>query len=133
MLLFRLGSLVFSDISDFIWILLVFLLLAVLLFFFIKSCVAQHRADKKLYAELDEPVQEPELTAHNAVVISKHSEIVNGGSPNFPTHGIAFYAVFKTFDNKTFKLRIPEEIFKSISENQAGTLVMQENEFYDFK
>lgn len=130
---FKLGNIVFSDISDFIWILLVFLLLAVLLFFFIKSCVAQRRADKKLYEKLDEPVQEPELTAHNAVVISKHSEIINGGSPSFPTHGIAFYAVFKTFDNKTFKLRIPEEIFKSISENQAGTLVMQENEFYDFK
>lgn len=133
MLLFRLGSLVFTDISDFICMLLVFLLLAVLLFFFIKSCVAQRRADKKLYEELDEPVQEPELTAHNAVVISKHSEIVNGGSPNLPTHCIAFYAVFKTFDNKTFKLMIPEEIFKSVRENQAGTLVMQENGFYDFK
>ena len=133
MLLFRLGSLVFTDISDFICMLLVFLLLAVLLFFFIKSCVAQRRADKKLYEELDEPVQEPELTAHNAVVISKHSEIVNGGSPNLPTHCIAFYAVFKTFDNKTFKLMIPEEIFKSVRENPAGTLVMQENGFYDFK
>lgn len=133
MLLFRLGSLVFTDVSDFICALVLFMLLAVLLFFFVKSCVAQHRADKKLYAELDDPVQEPELTAHDAVVISKHSEIVNGGSPNLPTHCIAFYAVFKTFENKTFKLRIPEEIFESVRENQAGTLVMQENEFYDFK
>lgn len=41
MLLFRLGSLVFTDVSDFICALVLFMLLAVLLFFFIKSCVAQ--------------------------------------------------------------------------------------------
>ena len=68
MLLFRLGSLVFTDVSDFICALVLF-----------------------YYA---------------------------GGS--------AFFLYQKLRGSA-------REIFESIDENQAGTLVMQENEFYDFK
>lgn len=52
MLLFRLGSLVFTDVFDFICALVLFMLLAVLLFFFIKSCVAQRGKFLKASAKI---------------------------------------------------------------------------------
>lgn len=66
--LFRLGSLVFTDVSDFIW--------ALVLFYY--------------------------------------------------AGGFAFFLYQKPRGSA-------REIFESIGENQAGTLILQENEFYDFK
>lgn len=74
----------------------------------------------------------PPLTELHAVVTAKDAQIVHTGNAKAPSHRIRYQILFTLENNETRILDVPQEAFEQIHKNQIGTLVLQEEEFFDF-
>lgn len=74
----------------------------------------------------------PPLTELHAVVTAKDAQIVHTGSSKMPSHHIQCRILFTLDNNEVCILNVPQEAFERIFKNQIGTLVLQEDEFFDF-
>lgn len=74
----------------------------------------------------------PPLTELHAVVTAKDAQIVHTGTSKMPSHHIRYQILFTLENNETRVLEVPQEAFERIYKNQIGTLVLQDEEFFDF-
>lgn len=74
----------------------------------------------------------PPLTELHAVVTAKDAQIVHTGTSKMPSHHIRYQILFTFDNNETRVLEVPQEAFERIYKNQIGTLVLQDEEFFDF-
>lgn len=80
----------------------------------------------------DAELEFPPLTELHAVVTAKDAQIVYTGNPKLPSHHIRYQILFTLENNETRILDVPQEAFERIYKNQIGTLVLQDEEFFDF-
>lgn len=80
----------------------------------------------------DAEVELPPLTELHAVVTAKDAQIAHTGNPKLPSHHIRYQILFTLENNETRVLEVPQEAFERIYKNQIGTLVLQDEEFFDF-
>lgn len=80
----------------------------------------------------DAELEFPPLTELHAVVTAKDAQIVHTGNPKLPSHHIRYQILFTLENNETRVLEVPQEAFERIYKNQIGTLVLQDEEFFDF-
>ncbi len=80
----------------------------------------------------DVEVELPPLTELYAVVTAKDAQIVHTGNPKLPSHHIRYRILFTLENNETRVLEVPQEAFERIYKDQIGTLVLQDEEFFDF-
>lgn len=80
----------------------------------------------------DAELEFPPLTELHAVVTAKEAQIVHTGNPKLPSHHIRYQILFTLENNETRVLEVPQEAFERIYKNQIGTLVLQDEEFFDF-
>lgn len=80
----------------------------------------------------DAELEFPPLTELHAVVTAKDAQIVHTGNPKLPSHHIRYQILFTLENNETRVLEVPQEAFERIYKNQIGTLVLQDDEFFDF-
>ncbi len=74
----------------------------------------------------------PSLTDTRAVVTKKGTQLVHKGNSKTPSHELRFMILFTLENNETLLLKVPQEAFERIFENQIGTLVLQDGQFFDF-
>lgn len=74
----------------------------------------------------------PPLTELHAVVTAKDAQLVHTGTSKMPSHHIRYQILFTFDNNETRILDVPQEAFERIYKNQIGTLVLQDEEFFDF-
>lgn len=74
----------------------------------------------------------PPLTELHAVVTAKDAQLVHTGTSKMPSHHIRYQILFTFDNNETQILDVPQEAFERIYKNQIGTLVLQDEEFFDF-
>ncbi len=75
----------------------------------------------------------PELQDYGAFVREKHAALMQTGSPKEPSHKILFTVDFTLENGETKSVSVPQEAFERIHKGQSGTLVMQEDKFFDFQ
>lgn len=75
----------------------------------------------------------PKLQDYGAFVLEKHASLIHTGSYQEPSHEIQFTVDFALENGEIKSLLVPEEAFERIHKGQSGTLVMQEEEFFDFQ
>ena len=80
----------------------------------------------------DAELELPPLTELHAVVTAKDAQLVHTGTSKMPSHHIRYQILFTFDNNETRILDVPQEAFERIYKNQIGTLVLQEEEFFDF-
>lgn len=80
----------------------------------------------------DAELEFPPLTELHAVVTAKDAQIVHTGTSKMPSHHIRYQILFTLENNETRVLEVPQEAFERIYKNQIGTLVLQDEEFFDF-
>lgn len=80
----------------------------------------------------DAELELPPLTELHAVVTAKDAQIVHTGTSKMPSHHIRYQILFTLENNETRVLEVPQEAFERIYKNQIGTLVLQDEEFFDF-
>lgn len=74
---------------------------------------------------------EPEPVGIGARVISKRTEISYKGI-KIPEHSIVYIVSFLTDKGETKEYSVTEDIYNSLSEQDTGTLVTINNNFFDF-
>lgn len=80
----------------------------------------------------DAELEFPPLTELHAVVTAKDAQLVHTGTSKMPSHHIRYQILFTFDNNETQILDVPQEAFERIYKNQIGTLVLQDEEFFDF-
>lgn len=80
----------------------------------------------------DAELELPPLTELHAVVTAKDAQLVHTGTSKMPSHHIRYQILFTFDNNETQILDVPQEAFERIYKNQIGTLVLQDEEFFDF-
>ena len=118
----------FEDIKGFI---VVPLTLFATAFFIIKPYFNALKHRKEALKEMDE-AYEVKLKSETATVISKESRIIYNKNIKIPEHNVVFYVTFRVGEISK-RLEVSEKVFQKIDENQEGTLLTQNGNFYDFK
>jgi len=80
-----------------------------------------------------EPDYYPQPVAVPATVAAKWVYLKNCGSSRMPDSKIIYVAEFLTYTNQTLKFEIPQDVYNSLLQNQKGTLVTIENNFFVFE
>lgn len=75
----------------------------------------------------------PELQDYGAFVRDKRVELMHTGSAKAPSHTLLYTVDFILENGETKSVSVPQEAFERIQKNQSGTLVMQEDSFFDFQ
>ena len=88
--------------------------------------------NRKMYEKLDDPIEESPAVAIGAVVVSKRANIKNMGGPKYPHSKLCCYATFSTDAGEMVEYNIPQEVYNLIKENDYGTLVTVEGNFFAF-
>ena len=120
------------EISDFLIFMTVIILLTALVIYFICSYTKYLSKRNKLKNDLDFPVPLSEITAVNAKVIAKYTEMEKSGGSSFSHHRILYWAEFSTDNGKTVKYEIPQEVYDALTQYQTGTLATCDGEFFYF-
>ena len=74
----------------------------------------------------------PEPVAYPARVVDMQVVIGNAGGHKRPETDAAFLVTFRTDDGEEMEYDIPEELYVTLDIDQAGTLVILNDDFFDF-
>jgi len=88
--------------------------------------------NRKMYEKLDDPIEEIPAVAIGAVVVSKRANIQNMGGAKYPHSKLCCYATFSTDAGETVEYSIPQEVYNLIKENDYGTIVTVDGNFFAF-
>jgi hypothetical protein len=84
----------------------------------------------------DEPSEDgwvaPEPVAYPARVVDMRVEIGNKGGSKRPKTGVSFLVTFLTDDGERMEYAVPEELYVTLNVDQTGTLVILNEDFFDF-
>lgn len=75
----------------------------------------------------------PELQDYGAFVRDKRVELVQTGTSQEPSHVLRYTVDFTLENGEAKSVSVPKEAFERIQKNQSGTLVLQEEQFFDFQ
>lgn len=87
---------------------------------------------RKMYEQLDEPIEESPAVTVRARVIAKRSEIENIGGPKYPHSTLFCYVTFSTDAGEVVEHSLPKEIYGTINEHDYGTLITVDGKFFAF-
>ena len=92
--------------------------------------------EQQRQAKLEEEyAKEPEYVFQNATVLSKRKSVYYQPSLRMmilPEHGEQCYATFLIENGETVEYPVWEELWQKLEENQEGTLVTVNGNFFDF-
>lgn len=120
------------EISDFIIFIIIIALLTALLVWFAVSYIKYLRKRNNSKKTLDYPVAPSKIYTVNAKVIAKYTEMEKHGGRTYSNHRIIYRAEFLADNGKVIKCEIPQELYDSLTEQQAGTLAISEGRFFYF-
>lgn len=80
----------------------------------------------------DEPWTPPEPIAIGARVVGLRVTAGTVGTTKQPTYGAAFLVTFLTDDGERVEYAVPEELYITLTEDETGTLVTLNGDFFDF-
>ena len=74
----------------------------------------------------------PEPVAYSARVVDMQVVVGNVGGHRRPETDAAFLVTFRTDDGEELEYDIPEELYVTLDIDQVGTLIILNDEFFDF-
>ena len=74
----------------------------------------------------------PEPIAYSACVVDMQVVVGNAGGHRRPETDAAFLVTFRTEDGEEMEYDVPEELYVTLEIGQEGTLVILNDDFFDF-
>ena len=115
-----------------------FTILLVIGIFVVAACIgaAIHGARKEIRQQEDSAEEEdwvpPEPVAYSARVVDMQVVVGNAGGHRRPETDAAFLVTFRTDRGEEMEYDVPEELYVTLDIDQAGTLVILNDDFFDF-
>ncbi len=110
--------------------LLLVALFGVLIYFFIKACIAERKKNKQMLEEMEQPLVETPLFECKATVVEKFFQRENKGGIKTPDTQECCYVVVKTFDGKLHKCSVTLEEYCNTQENQEVTVALEGDKIF---